>query len=399
MNLTAVFLLATVMIDAMGVGLIMPVMPDLIQEVSGGDLASAAQWGGLLSTVFAVMQFLFGTILGALSDRYGGRPVLLVSLVVMSLDYLIMAVAGSIWLLLLGRIIGGITSATQATAYAFMADLSDDKDKSANFGLIGAAFGLGFVLGPLVGGLLAEYGTRAPFYAAAILAGLNAALGWVVLRETVTDSTRRRFDWRRANPFGAFKVLNALPGIGSLLVVYFLYQVAFIVYPATWSFFTQESFDWSPKMIGLSLALFGIMMAVIQGGLIRPILRILGERGAVIYGHLLDVVAFGVIAFISSGTLLMAFIPLAAFAGIITPALQGIMSKAVGQDRQGELQGAIVSVTALATIVSPTIMTTAFATFTRDTAPIYLPGAPYILSAGLMLVALLVFLRARPTAT
>ena len=397
MRLPVVFILITVLLDAMGIGLIIPVMPDLIREVNGGDLASAAQWGGLLSTTFAIMQFLFGTVLGALSDRYGRRPVLLVSLGVMALDYLIMAVAGSIWLLLLGRIIGGITAATQATAYAFMADISADDDKAANFGLIGAAFGLGFVLGPLIGGLLAEYGTRAPFYAAALLAGLNTLFGWFVVKETVSEDTRRPFEWRRANPFGALKVLTSLPGIGPLLVVYFLYQVAFIVYPATWSFFTQERFDWSPRMIGLSLALFGVMMAVIQGGLIRRILRLLGERGTVIYGHVFDVVAFTVIALVTSGALVLALIPLAALAGVITPALQGIMSKAVGDARQGELQGALVSVAALASIVSPAVMTTAFATFTRDSAPIYLPGAPYLLSAVLMAFALVVFLRAKPT--
>ncbi len=397
MRLPVVFILITVLLDAMGIGLIIPVMPDLIREVNGGDLASAAQWGGLLSTTFAIMQFLFGTVLGALSDRYGRRPVLLVSLGVMALDYLIMAVAGSIWLLLLGRIIGGITAATQATAYAFMADISADDDKAANFGLIGAAFGLGFVLGPLIGGLLAEYGTRAPFYAAALLAGLNTLFGWFVVKETVSEDTRRPFEWRRANPFGALKVLTSLPGIGPLLVVYFLYQVAFIVYPATWSFFTQERFDWSPRMIGLSLALFGVMMAVIQGGLIRRILRLLGERGTVIYGHVFDVVVFTVIALVTSGALVLALIPLAALAGVITPALQGIMSKAVGDARQGELQGALVSVAALASIVSPAVMTTAFATFTRDSAPIYLPGAPYLLSAVLMAFALVVFLRAKPT--
>ncbi len=394
MKLPVVFILFTVLLDAMGIGLIIPVMPDLIREVNGGTLATAAIWGGVLSTSFAVMQFLFGPVLGGLSDRYGRRPVLLISLVVMSLDYLVMAVAGSIWLLLIGRIVGGITAATQSTANAYMADISAPKDKAANFGLIGAAFGLGFVLGPLIGGLLAEFGTRAPFYAAALLAALNAILGWIVLSETVTDRIRRAFSWRRANPLGTLRALRALPQVGALLGVYFIYQVAFIVYPAIWSYFGVERFGWSPAMIGLSLALFGIMLAIIQGVMIRPILRLLGERGTVIYGHGFDIAAFLALAFVTSGTWALILTPLAACAAVITPALQGIMSKAVGDDQQGELQGALTSVAALAMIGSPMVMTSIFAAFTADTAPVYLPGAPFILSAVLIALGLWVFVRA-----
>ncbi|MGD1882090.1 MAG: TCR/Tet family MFS transporter [Paracoccaceae bacterium] len=389
------FILFTVLLDAMGIGLIVPVMPDLIREVNGGSIANAALWGGVLSTSFAVMQFLFGPILGGLSDRFGRRPVLLLSLIVMAADYLVMAVAGSIWLLLAGRLVGGVTAATQSTASAYMADISAPEDKAANFGLIGAAFGLGFVLGPLLGGLLAGYGTRAPFYAAAGLATLNAAFGWFVLKETVTDRIRRSFSWKRANPLGTLKVLGKLPGIAPLLWVYFLYQVAFTAYPAVWSYFTTERFGWSPATIGLSLALFGISMAVVQGGLIRVVLRFLGERGTVIYGHIFDVVVFLAIGFVTSGTLMLILTPIAAIAGVITPALQGIMSRAVADDQQGELQGALTSMMALATIVSPMLMTSVFAVFSAETAAIYQPGAPFVLSALLMLVALSVFLRAR----
>jgi len=311
----------------------------------------------------------------------------------MSLDYLLMAVAGSIWLLLFGRVIGGITAASGSTASAYIADISKPEDKAANFGLIGAGFGIGFVLGPLVGGLLAEYGTRAPFYAAAVLSALNAVFGYLVLKETVTDRIRRPFEWRRANPLGAFKVLSKLPGIGGLLLVYFIYQVAFYVYPAVWSFFGQERFGWDPRMIGLSLALFGIAMAIVQGGLIRIILRILGERFTVVYGHLFDVVAFGALAFVASGTVALILTPLAALGAVITPALQAIMSKTVGDDQQGELQGALTSVNALSMIVSPMMMTGVFAAFTREGAPVYLPGAPFLLSIVLIIAGLIVFLR------
>lgn len=269
MRPAVIFIMLTVMIDAMGIGLMIPVMPDLIREVDGGSLAQAAIWGGILSTTFAVMQFLFGTVIGGLSDRYGRRPVLLITTVVMALHYVVMALAGSIWLLLVGRIVGGITASTQSTAYAYMADISEPEKRSANFGLIGASFGVGFILGPVAGGLLAEYGTRAPFWAAAILTAGNAVLGWFVLRETVTDTTRRAFDWRRANPFGALKHLGKLPGVKQLLLVYFLYNVAFAVYPSVWPYFGQERFDWTPAMIGFSLALFGAIMALVQAGLIR----------------------------------------------------------------------------------------------------------------------------------
>ena len=394
MKLPVVFILFTVMLDAMGIGLIVPVMPDLIQEVRGADIGSAALWGGLLATIFALMQFLFGPLLGALSDRFGRRPVLLISLVVMALDYLVMAVAGSIWLLLAGRVVGGITAATQSTANAYMADISEPAKKAANFGLIGAAFGMGFVFGPLIGGVLAEYGTRAPFYAAAGLAAMNAVFGYFVLRETVDDRIRRPFEWRRANPFGLFKYLGRLPGLGPLLVVFFIYQVAFTVYPAIWSFYTLERFDWSPGMRGLSLGLFGISMAIVQGGLIRPILRRLGERGSVIYGHVADVGVFILIGLTSSGAVLLMLTPLAALPAVITPALQGIMSKAVNDNQQGELQGALTSVSALAMIIAPMVMTYVFYSFTGPDAPVYMPGASFFLSAALMAVGLIVFLRA-----
>ncbi|MEE4187214.1 MAG: TCR/Tet family MFS transporter [Roseobacter sp.] len=395
MRPAVVFILVTMMIDAMGIGLIIPVMPDLFEEVGAGDLGTAALWGGILATSFAMMQFFFGPVIGALSDRFGRRPVLLVSLVVMALDYLVMAVAGSIWLLLLGRTIGGITAATQATANAYMADISAPKDRAANFGLIGAAFGAGFVLGPLIGGVLAEFGTRAPFYAAALLAGLNAVFGYFVLKETLPSENRRRFEWRRANPLGSFRHLSKLPGLGPLLVVFFIYQFAFAVYPAIWSFYGKARFDWDPATIGLSLGLFGIMLAIVQGGLIRPVLRILGERGTVIYGHVFDVCAFVALAFVTSGTLALILTPIAALAAVITPALQGIMSKSVGPEAQGELQGALTSISAMAMMLSPMVVTGTFAAFTGAAAPVFFPGAPFLLSAFLVALGLCVFLRFR----
>ncbi len=392
-RLPILFLLITVTIDSMGIGLIMPVMPDLIQEVQGGDLANAAIWGGILSTVFAVMQFLFGPIIGNLSDRYGRRPILLISLLVMAADYLVMALAGSIWVLLAGRVVGGITAATHSTASAYMADISEPHEKAANFGLIGAGFGIGFVLGPVVGGILAEYGTRAPFYAAGALALFNAMFGFLVLRETVTDAIRRPFRWSRANPFGAFRAISSFRGVAPLLWVYFFYHVASMVYPAIWPYFTTARFDWSPGMIGVSLAVFGVFFALVQGLLVRPSVRFLGNRRTVVLGLSLEVFSLLILAFITSGTLLLSLIPLTALGAIGLPALQGILSRRVGDDTQGELQGVLTSVHSLAMIVAPLSMTQVFAHFTKPDAPIYLPGAPFLLATVLMILSLLLFMR------
>lgn len=399
MRLPLIFVLLTVMIDAMGIGLIMPIMPNLIVEVQGGSLSEAAIWGGILSASFAVMQFLFSPVLGSLSDALGRRPVLLVSLFVMALDYLVMAVAGSLWLLLIGRIVGGITAATHATAGAYIADISDPKEKAANFGLLGAAFGAGFVLGPLMGGFLGEIDTRAPFYAAAALAALNFTLGWFVMRETVTDKTRRTFEWHRANPFGAFRAIGRIPGITGLMWVYFLYSVAIYVYPAIWSYFAAERFGWQPQMIGASLAVYGISSVLVQGWLLRYVVRWATERGAVLWGQVFDFVAFGILAVIASGNLALALIPIAALGAMVQPALQGMMSRRVADNQQGELQGVMTAVHALSMVISPLMMTAVFAQFSDPETSYYLPGAPFLLALVLMMIGCLVLLRTKSSVT
>ncbi|WP_371059781.1 MFS transporter [Rhodosalinus sp. 5P4] len=395
-RLPILFIMMTVMIDSMGIGLILPVLPDLILELNGGTLAAAAIWGGILSTSFAVMQFLCGPLLGTLSDRYGRRPVLLVSVGVMALDYLVMALAGTIWLLLGARVVAGVTAATQSTATAFLADISAPHEKAVRFGLVGASFGLGFVLGPLLGGLLGEMGTRAPFYAAAALAALNLALGWLVLPETVTDATRRAFRWRAANPLGAVRHLGRLDGVRVLLAVYFLYQLAFYVYPATWAYFTQARFGWDPGLIGVSLAVFGISMAGVQGVLIRPAQRRLGEPRMVQLGLSLCIAAFVTLAALTDGRVALALIPAAALGAVVAPSLQSLMSRATPGDEQGALQGVLTSVNAVAVILAPLVMTGTFAAFTHPAAPVYLPGAAFLLSAALVALALGLFLRCGP---
>ncbi|WP_170782938.1 TCR/Tet family MFS transporter [Ruegeria lacuscaerulensis] len=393
MRLPFLFVLLTVMIDAMGIGLVLPIMPELIVEVQGGTLASAAIWGGVLSTTFAAMQFVFGPILGNLSDAYGRRVVLLVSLFVMALDYVVMALAGSIWLLLIGRLVGGITAATHATAAAFMADVSKPKDKAANFGLLGAAFGIGFVLGPVIGGLLSEYGTRAPFWAAAGLSTLAFAIGVFVMPETVTDKTRRTFSLRRANPVNSLRAIASLPGIRPMLWVYFLYSVSIYVYPAIWAYFTTERFGWSPQMIGLSLGVYGIGMAAVQGGLIRPATRYFGERRTIIFGMGFEIVSFIILGFLTNGFIALMLIPITAIGAIVTPALQAMTSRATPDSQQGELQGVLTSLHALSMVLSPLVMTSVFAQFARPDAVLYLPGAPFLLAMLLMVVGFVLFFR------
>ena len=386
---------ATVTLDAMGVGLIMPVMPALLREVDGGSLAQAAVWGGIMSAAFAVMQFLFGPVVGALSDRWGRRPVLLISLLAMAADYVIMALAGSLWLLLVGRILGGITAATHSTANAYMADISAPHEKAQRFGLLMAGFGVGFVLGPILGGFLAEYGTRAPFWAAGALALANALLGFAVLGESLPRRRRRRFSWARANPFGAFRAVARLAGVAPLLAVFFLFNVATYVYPAVWAFFLTERFGWGEGTIGLSLGIYGLSYALAMAFLVQPTMARLGPRGTVIFGLAMECVTLVLIASLTDGRVLLAMIPIAALGSLAMPALQAAMSDSVAPTAQGELQGLLTSVSALAMATAPVLMTQVFAYFTAAGAPLYLPGAPFFLAAALMALCLALFLGQR----
>lgn len=386
------FIIITIALDAMGIGLIVPVMPDLIQSLQGRAVGDAALWGGILMATFSAMQFLFGPLLGALSDRFGRRPVLLVSLAAMAVDYLIMALANALWLLVLTRIIGGITAATHSTASAYIADISPPEKKSANFGLVGAAFGVGFVLGPVVGGVLSDFGTRAPFYAAMGLALLNFLYGLFVLPETVTDQNRRAFDWRRADPWSALKAVRHLPRVSRLLGVVFLYEFAFMIYPSIWTYFAIERYGWGPKTVGASLMLVGVSMALVQGGLIRVALRYIREDRLILWGLLFEVATFGLICFVTQGWLALTLIPVSALGAVVLPTLQGIMSRQVPDNQQGELQGVISSARALAAIFAPMIFAGLFQHF--STGPgLYLPAAPFILSMVLMVMAAALFVK------
>ena len=373
------FIIVTLTIDAMGIGLIIPVMPDLLQDIEGGDLGHAAIWGGILSMVFALMQFLFGPTIGSLSDRYGRRPVLLVSLLIIAVDYVVMGLAHSIWLLVLTRVIGGIAAATQATAAAFISDISTTENRSANFGILGASFGVGFVLGPLIGGLLGEYGFRVPFFAAAGLASLNLLLGYFVLPETVSKSLRRRFDPARANPLGALVQIRKIPGLARFLLVFFLYEFAFYSYPAIWVYYAKAQFHWEPGMVGLSLASFGISVAVVEGLLIRRILPWLGERRTIVIGFMFNIAMFTALGFLT------------ALCSVVVPAMRGIMANKAADNQQGELQGIIASTQSLAVIFAPLVLTYVFYLATRPGGPVFLPGAPFLLAATVVAITLTLF--------
>ena len=387
----AVFVFVTVLIDAMGIGIIIPVMPDLIRELTGLPLGAAALWGGYLSFVYALMQFVFGPTLGNLSDRFGRRPVLLVSLCALAVNYLVMGFAPTLWLLFAGRALAGIAGATYSTANAFMADISPPDRRAQNFGLIGAGFGVGFVAGPLIGGLAAELGTRAPFFVAAALAMINLAYGALVLPETLAPENHRRFDWRRANPLGATRQIASMPVIAWFFLAMFLFNLAHHSYPAVWSFYTKEAFAWTNTEIGLSLAIVGVSFAVAQGWLIRVVIPRTGEAPTACWGFVLSIAGLVGFGLATEGWMVYVIIPFTGLGALITPAMTALMSRRVPADAQGELQGALSGVLGVALIVSPVLMTQIFGHFTSAATPVYLPGAPFLAAAMLMALALVPF--------
>lgn len=386
MNLPLIFINMTVTLDAIGIGLMFPVMPALIESIAGPGLSNAAVWGGWLSAAFAIMQFLVGPALGALSDRYGRRPILLVSLAVMSLNYLAMALAPTMALLLASRVVAGIAAATQSTATAYIADITPPADRARRFGLIGAGFGIGFVLGPLIGGVLANIDLHAPFYAAAALAFANLVFGAIVLPETVTDASRRPFARANLNPFTALLRATRLPAIRQTLLTFLVLSVAVGVYPAIWAFYGHARFGWDTAMIGVSLAVYGICFAAGQALLVGPLIRRLGEHRAATFGMCVILCTLTALGLVTAGPLVFFIIPLTALGGVATPALQSIASGKTPAHAQGALQGVMSSLTAIATIAAPLIMTNTFSAFTAPGAAIFAPGAPFLLAAVLMLI-------------
>lgn len=388
-----VFIFSTVLIDMIGFGIIMPVMPVLMMEITGEGLSGAADWGGWLMFVYALLQFVFAPILGSLSDRYGRRPVLLLSLVTYAINYVIMGFATSLWLLFVGRVLTGMSGATYSVANAVIADSSPPEKRVQNFGLLGMALGLGFIFGPVLGGMLGEIGPRAPFFAAAGLATLNVIYGYFVLPETLPEDQRREFDIKRANPVGALLRIRQYPIFMGLALTILLYQIGHHAYPATWSFYTMEKFSWSEAEVGYSLGFVGLLMAIVQGGLIRWVIPRIGSVRAALLGFVAAAVAYIGIATAGSGLVLYLWCIPSALSGLVMPAIQGLMANEVPQNEQGELQGMIASLGSVGAIIGPVLMTQLFGYYSGASAAWYFPGAPFLASGLLTLLAIVAFLR------
>lgn len=387
------FIFITLLIDVTGFGIIIPVIPKLIEKLINGDLSQAATYGGWLMFSYAIVQFFCSPIIGNLSDRYGRRPVLLFSLLGFGIDYMLTAFAPTTAWLFVGRIVAGITGASMTTATAYIADVSTPEKRAQNFGLVGAAFGLGFIIGPVIGGLLGQFGPRAPFIAAAILAFLNLLYGYFILPESLAPENRRKFEWKRANPVGSLLHIQKYPVILGLVGSLVLLYIAAHATQSTWSYFTMERFGWNEAWVGISLGAVGIMVAIVQGGLIRIINPWLGQKRSVYAGLILYAIGFTLFAFATQGWMMFAFLVPYCLGGIAGPALQGIISGQVPANEQGELQGALTSLVSLTSIIGPPLMTNLFAYFTGNKAPFYFPGAPFFAGAILTIISTLLAMR------
>lgn len=391
---TITFVFITLLIDSIGFGIILPVMPQLIMSVTGEGLSSAARYGGWLMMVYALMQFFFSPVMGNVSDRFGRRPVLLFSLLLLGIDYLVMAWAPTLFWLFVGRMVAGIAASTYSTCYAVIADSTPPEKRAQTFGLIGAAFGLGFIIGPVIGGLLGEYGARVPFYAASALAFGNLMFGFFVMPETLSPGNRREFDIKRANPLGTLLALRKYPMVIGMISAMFLFMLGHHVLPSTWTYFTIEKFQWSESQIGYSFAFVGALMVLTQAVLLRRVLPVIGQHKAAVAGFVFCIVSFMGYAFASSGYMLYVFMIPGALQGFVMPSVNAIMSGHIPANSQGELQGGMASMNSVTAILGPPLMTAVFAFFTASTAPVYFPGAAFFLAAILTVCSLLVFTRA-----
>ncbi len=384
------FIFITLLIDTMGFGLIIPVLPKLIAELKNISVNQASAYGGLLLSTYAVTQFLFAPVIGNLSDRYGRRPVILSSLLGFGIDYIILALAPTFGWLFVGRVIAGITGASFTTGAAYIADVSTPETRAKNFGMIGAAFGIGFVIGPALGGLLAGWGLRAPFYAAAALCLLNALYGFFVLPESLSKNNRRAFNWKKANPFGSLQFLRKTPAIAGLALCYFLIFLAAQSVQGNWSFFTMYRFNWTPGLVGASLAVVGVLIGGVQVGLTRVLNPRIGDEKSIYLGLILYTIGLVLFAFASSTWMMFVFLIPYCMGGVSGPSLQSTLAGHVAPNQQGELQGALTSLMSLTTIIGPLLMNNLFTFFTSTKAPFQFPGVSFLLGAVFMLLSLVI---------
>jgi DHA1 family tetracycline resistance protein-like MFS transporter len=381
------FIFLTILIDCLGLGIIIPTLPYLIQELSGENVSAAASYGGWMNFAYAIMSFLFSPILGGLSDRFGRRPILLIALFGLGADYVFMSMAPSIFWLFIGRIIAGICGASFTTASAYIADVSDETNRAKNFGMIGAAFGLGFIFGPLIGSFFGSFGTRVPFVAAAGFSLINFLFGYFILPESLKAENRRAFDWKRANPFGSLRQLRKHQAVFTLVIVLFILNLAGQVMPSVWSFFCVERFNWSPNWIGLSLTFVGITVAAVQGGLIGIITKKLGAKRSIFLGLACYMIGLFLFALADAPWMMFAYMIPYALGGISIPNIQGILTSRVSANEQGELQGGLTSLVSLTAVIGPIVMTSAFTFFTKSPQTLYFPGISFLIAGILTLIA------------
>lgn len=387
------FIFITILVDMTGLGIIIPVMPKLITELTGGSISDASVYGGWLIFAYAFFQFLFSPVLGGISDRVGRRPVLLFSLFGLGIDYVVLALAPNIIWLFIGRVIAGIGGASITTASAYVADVSPPEKRAQNFGMIGAAFGLGFIIGPVIGGILGEYGSRIPFFAAAGLTLLNWLYGFFIVPESLDKENRRAFSWKRANPIGTLLHLKKYPAIIGMIASIFLVYLAAHAVQSTWAFFTIETFKWTEAEVGYSLGFVGFVVALVQGVLIRPVVKAVGQVKAVYIGLSFNALGLLLFAFATEGWMIYAILVPYALGGFAGPSMQGIMTSQVPVDEQGELQGGMTSMASVTSIIGPVMMTSIFAYFTDPENDIYFPGAPFILATILAIVSMILVIK------
>ncbi len=388
-----IFIFITVFIDCLGIRIIFPVAASIIAEVGRISITEAIRYSGWMMASYAIMQFIFSPTLGGLSDRYGRRPVLLLSMMGLGIDYLFLALANTLPLLFLGRIIAGICGARFATGFAYIADISEPEKRAENFGIIGVAIGLGFTIGPFIGGMLSEYGTRVPFIASAILALLNWLYGYFILPESLKPENRRKFDIRRANPFGAFVLLRKNKELRMLFVVLFFVFMAGQIMPTIWPFYTKYVFKWKDVEIGYSLAFVGVMVAIVKGVLIKWSQQKFGAMHTVSIGLMFYILALSLFAFANEPWMVYAFTFIYCFGGIAPPTLQGIISGKIAHNEQGELQGIISSILSLSNIISPLIFSNLFYLFTKENSTLHFPGAAFAAAGIVTLIGLMLYIR------
>lgn len=390
------FVLLTVFIYSVGFGIIMPVLPELIQELEGVSLSEATMIGGFISASYALFQFLMGPLVGNLGDRFGRRPVFLVSLLAFGIDFALMGFATSIIWLFIGRSIAGGLGAIFGPANAAMADMSSDEDRAKSFGLVGAAFGIGFIVGPALGGFLGDYGTRIPFFVAGGLAFLNFIYGWFAFPETMAPEEKRSFDWKRANPLGALLNLRKLPNLLGVAMIYFLWMLSSSIYPTSWSFFAPAQYGWDSKMVGLSLTCVGLSMALVQAFLIGRFVTAIGERKTAIFAIFVAIIICAIYVLIDTSWVAISLCLIVGIQGMAMPSINAMMSRRTPSNMQGELQGFNGSMAALAAMIAPLLYNGSLSYFTSDDAPFRFVGAPFAIAAFIGLIPLILLMIIKP---